>query len=130
METCDHFLYLCIIFSENHRIDLPIFIVYKTIFWYELCEKYAKDIAIHDHILVLTKLHEMSIASSVCGVFNYSALYVQMIHKSEEREGNVSRLFLKVDLNALLSSVDQFYQMKFFWFGEWYTQEVQEPQIH
>lgn len=130
METCDYFLYLCIIFSQNHRIDLPIFIVYKTIFWYELCEKYAKDIAIHDHILILTKLREMSIASSVGGVFNYSALYVQKICKSEERKGNVPRLFLKVDLNALLSSVDQFYQMKFFWFGEWYTQEVQESQVH
>lgn len=57
-----------------------------------LCEKYAKDIAIHDHILVLTKLHEMGIAFSVCGIFNYSALYVQKIHKSEEREGNVPRL--------------------------------------
>lgn len=130
METCDYFLYLCIIFSQNHRIDLPVFIAYRTIFWYELCEKYAKDIAIRDHILILTKLHEMSIASSVCGVFNYSALYVQKICKSEERERNVPRLFLKVDLNALLSSVDQFYQMKFFWFGEWYAQEVQESQVH
>lgn len=55
------------------------------------------------------------------------ALYVQKIHKSEEK-GDVPRLFFKVNWDALY--IDQFYQMKVILFDPWYTQVVQEPQIH